>query len=124
MDGQGEEEKPVDSSKETNEELTKASSNRLRSLKMWKALMNEGGLDARLTFKDGTETTATVTATDGKQSAFHVKNLKTKIGVYPTATVRGSDLMYMEMNISETLAKRMCPDVRKALAHLVDDDVR
>ena len=49
---------------------------------------------------NSTEVKGTLIGTDGKQEHFQVDDLQTALGTYPAATLRATDLLYVEAPIS------------------------
>ena len=47
--------------------------------------------------------------TDGKQSFYQVANLKTKLGTYPHAKIRASDVILQEIELTEEEISTMLP---------------
>jgi|TARA_B110000208_G_scaffold123253_1_gene150394 mannose/fructose/N-acetylgalactosamine-specific phosphotransferase system component IIC len=79
----------------------------------WLALCKEPHA-ARFDLVSGS-VTGTLIATDAKQSAFHVSELATPLGVYPAATLRSSDVVLMDVEVSAAEASALAALATTAL---------
>jgi hypothetical protein len=108
---------------------------RIRSLRFWKMVQRKEGRSCRkvrMDLKDGyivfvrvlkkknelythTHTinrnslSTQLICTDGKQSFFQVANLKTKLGTYPYAKIRASDVVLQEIELTDDEVRSMLP---------------
>ena len=76
-----------------------AASERLPMLQFWQAVSAEPRA-ARFALHGGSSVSGDFVATDATQSAFHVRGLATPLGVYPSATLRSSDVAVVELDLS------------------------
>eukprot|EP00938_MAST-03A_sp_MAST-3A-sp1_P006424 g6424.t1 len=65
--------------------------------------------NVRVELKDGNVVSTQLVCTDGKQSFHQVANLKTKLGTYPYAKIRASDVILQEIELTDKEISSMFP---------------
>ena len=96
---------------------------RRRALSFWR---DAAGCSAKLHMHESTHCSGTVAAVDAEQTSIHIRDLATPMGTYPLATVRASDVLWLELDgawhVSEPLPPRppregaALADAKRALA--------
>ena len=96
---------------------------RRRALSFWR---DAAGCSAKLHMHENTHCSGTVAAVDAEQTSIHIRDLATPMGTYPLATVRASDVLWLELDgawhVSEPLPPRppredaALADAKRALA--------
>jgi len=89
---------------------------RIRSLSFWRTVVERSETAANpmstlFAMKNERTLRGELVGTNATQTEFHVSNLRTPLGVYAKIKLRREDLQFQEVEIGETLAKKMCPDI-------------